>query len=76
MRAHISRQSKKVSPQNGGFIRTIELAPRRFVGKANPIFRMWILFICNGILLSKNVIYHVLYFRQKVFANFENFSKA
>ena len=29
---------KKVSPQNGGFIRAIELAPRLLVGKAKPVF--------------------------------------
>ena len=29
---------KKVSPQNGGFIRVTELAPRRFIGKAKPFF--------------------------------------
>ena len=29
---------KKVSPQNGGFIRATELALRLFVGKAKPFF--------------------------------------
>ena len=30
--------AKTVSPQNGGFIRAYELAPRLFVGKAKPFF--------------------------------------
>ena len=37
MRAR-SRFSKKVSPQNGGFIRATELALKLFVGKAKPEF--------------------------------------
>ena len=38
MRAPISCQVKKMSPQNGGFIRATELAPILFVGKGKPFF--------------------------------------
>ena len=34
----ISVSVKQVSPQNVGFIRATELAPRLFVGKAKPVF--------------------------------------
>ena len=34
----LSRFSKKVFSQNGGFIRATELAPTLFVGKAKPVF--------------------------------------
>ena len=34
----MSVKKSKKSPQNGGFIRATELAPRLFVGKAKPVF--------------------------------------